>query len=179
MSLHLSKTILPLTPPSATHAFCIITSQIRSRGQICSSPSERSSSLGFRSSISTEPRSSFSCPRTSATTPTESRGSISAEAHRQSTSSDGYFPPERSDRSVSTGRTSRIRSKGSKASTLSIQHMLSAAEEHWALLENFDWSKTKLGPSERWVEAIGPLLSITFQSKTQDCLWLGDDLQLI
>jgi len=57
--------------------------------------------------------------------------------------------------------------------------MVSAAEEYWALLESFDWSKTKLGPTSGWVEAIGPLLSVTFQSKTMDSLWLGEDLVMI
>ena len=164
MTLHLTKTTIPFTPPSSTHAFCIITSQVRTHDRTCSTPSE--CSQGFRSSFSQ------SHP---ATTPTDTRTSFSTETSRLSTSTEGYFPSEKSGSSSKT----RVRMRGGKGTQLSIQHMLSAAEEHWSLLESFDWAKTKLGPSKQWVEAIGPLLSVTFQSKTMDCIWLGDDLQLI
>lgn len=160
--LYLSKTILPLTPPSTTHAFCIITSQADS-GRSPYTPSDLSSP-GLRSSIS-EVRSSFSQMQMS--TSSNPRTSISTDTSKASGSTE-YFP--------TMGGPRRTRKKDA---ALSIQHMISAADEYWQMLEAFDWSKTKLGPRETWAESIGPLLSVTFQSKSMDCIWLGEDLHLI
>lgn len=166
MMLYLSKTILPLTPPSATHSFCIITSQINSRLPVTpsdiSSPGGRSFTMDLQMSSA---RGSI---------PSVNRLSISTETSTPLRSGSGdYFPP--SERTSS----SRSRIRRGKEPALSVQHMVSAAEEFWSLLESFDWSKTKLGPREQWAEAVGPLLAVTFQSKSADCLWLGDDLQLV
>lgn len=170
-TLFLSKTMLTSTPNS----FCIVTSQIPSPDKTFSNRSEVSSP-GFRSNASSDLRGSFSTYR--ASTSSDRTASLSAtdfSTSRNASMSEGYFPS--SDRSFNT--RSRVKLRSSKEPQLSVQHMLSAADEFWHLLESFDWNKTALGPRERWVEAIGPLLSITFQSKTMDCLWLGEDLQLV
>jgi hypothetical protein len=54
-----------------------------------------------------------------------------------------------------------------------------AAEQCWELVHAIDWSQTSLGPRSEWASYVDPLLSVVFQSKTQDCLWLGKDLHLI
>jgi hypothetical protein len=57
--------------------------------------------------------------------------------------------------------------------------MHAAAEECWRRVEEIDWENTSLGPRSNWSEVVDPILSIVFQSKTQDTVWLGDDLRLI
>ncbi|KAK6907214.1 hypothetical protein I203_101204 [Kwoniella mangroviensis CBS 8507] len=52
-------------------------------------------------------------------------------------------------------------------------------EQFWQLVENIDWSKTPLGDRALWKDAIDPVLSITFESRSSDCVWLGPDLRLI
>lgn len=174
--LYLTKTILPFTPPSTAHAFCVVTSQAPTVERTASTASEVSSPRQ-RSSMSSELRSNFSQFRVSGSTDRASSfAGTDLSSSRNNSTSDGYFPPP-SER-TSSSRT-RVKMRPGKDSQLSIQNMVSAAEEHWELLESFDWSKTKLGPSEHWAETIGPLLSVTFQSKTMDALWLGEDLQLI
>jgi hypothetical protein len=49
----------------------------------------------------------------------------------------------------------------------------------WQKLESVDWSKTKLGPRSSWHDVYDGLLSIVFQSPSQDSVWLGEDLQLL
>lgn len=176
--LYLTKTILPFTPPSTTHAFCVVTSQAPTSERTASSVSDISSPH-LRSSMSSELRSNFSQFRVSGSTDRASSFALTEPStSRHNSAADGYFPhPPTSERTSSS--RSRMKLRPGKDPQLSIQHMVSAADEHWQLLESFDWSKTKLGPSEHWVETIGPLLSATFQSKTMDALWLGEDLQLI
>jgi len=168
ITLHLTKTVLPLTPPSSTHAFCIVTSQYRPQNQ----PSAELSSPTMRSSMSSDFQSSFSTQRPSS----DYRASMSTDASMNSDSTEGYFPP--SERSGSSRSRYRTRAQKEKES-VNLANMITAAEESWALLESFDWTTTKLGPTSGWVEAIGPLLSVTFQSKTMDSLWLGEDLVMI
>jgi len=172
ITLPLTKTIVPYTPPSATHAFCIVTSQSRPRDRLYHS---ELSSPGLRSSTSTEFQSSFSTHRASSVS--DMRTSVSTENSYHSGSTEGYFPPP-SDRSSNSRNRNRTRFTKEKES-VNLANMVSAAEEYWALLESFDWTKTKLGPTSGWVEAIGPLLSVTFQSKTMDSLWLGEDMIMI
>jgi hypothetical protein len=57
--------------------------------------------------------------------------------------------------------------------------MHAAAQECWRMTEQFDWASTSLGPRSGWSDAVDPILSIAFQSKTQDCIWLGEELRLI
>lgn len=176
--LYLTKTILPFTPLSTTHAFCVVTSQAPTSERTISSASELSSPR-LRSSMSSELRSNFSQFRVSGSTDRSSSfANTESTASRNNSNADGYFPQPPASERTSSSR-SRMKMRSGKEPQLSIQHMVSAADEHWQLLESFDWAKTKLGPSEHWVETIGPLLSATFQSKTMDALWLGEDLQLI
>jgi hypothetical protein len=177
-TLHLSKTVLPFTPLSTTRAFCVVTSQARRPDQSGVGAFEPSSP-GVRSSTSADLHSSFSTQRPSMSS-SELRMSVSTDMSNHSGQSDqteSYFPPA-SERSGSS--RSRYRGRAAKErESVNLANMVSAAEEYWALLEGFDWSKTKLGPTSGWVEAIGPLLSVTFQSKTMDSLWLGEDLVMI
>ncbi|WVQ64073.1 uncharacterized protein L199_002232 [Kwoniella botswanensis] len=48
-----------------------------------------------------------------------------------------------------------------------------------SLLERTDWSKTRLGPREKWSSVIEMMIEVVLRSPTQDALWLGDDFQMI
>ncbi|WWC64291.1 uncharacterized protein I303_106901 [Kwoniella dejecticola CBS 10117] len=48
-----------------------------------------------------------------------------------------------------------------------------------SLLESTDWSKTKLGPREKWSRVIETMLEVILRSPTQDALWLGEDFQML
>jgi hypothetical protein len=67
---------------------------------------------------------------------------------------------------------------GDRAEAYSAQ-LNQATTECWKLVEEFDWSKTKLGPRAEWNELYDGLLSIVFQSPSQDSVWLGEDLQIL
>jgi hypothetical protein len=54
-----------------------------------------------------------------------------------------------------------------------------ATKTCWRMVEETDWSKTKLGARANWNELYDGLLSIVFQSPSQDSVWLGEDLQLL
>ncbi|WWC73350.1 uncharacterized protein I206_107317 [Kwoniella pini CBS 10737] len=47
------------------------------------------------------------------------------------------------------------------------------------LLERTDWSKTTLGPREKWSPVIETMLEVILRSSTQDALWLGPDFQML
>ena len=181
--LHLAKTVVPLTPPSSTHAYCIITSQ--SSKDIASTSSETSTSPGLRSPFF--PESRFPTPRNRSSVAstemasTEMRTSFSSDAtlsHATEATAGSYFPQSNITRSshrpkAKAGR----RSPFSERPVLQMQ-MQTAAEACWQLVETIDWSQTKLGPRSDWDEAVDPLLAVVFQSQTQDSLWLGEDLQI-
>lgn len=174
--LHLAKTFLQSTVP--THTFCIITSQTRPNllddvSPALSSSTARTSFLSSssnRASTSTDHRTSFSTDFTSS-----SPRLVSSTTH-------SYFP---SVSTVSTASASsherRVRLKKVRREKVDLQskNMQTAAEECWQMLEDYDWSDTKLGPRSEWSDTWEVLFSVVFQSKTQDCLWLGDDLQMI
>ncbi|OCF72550.1 hypothetical protein I204_06932 [Kwoniella mangroviensis CBS 8886] len=48
-----------------------------------------------------------------------------------------------------------------------------------SLLERTDWSKTRLGPREKWSSVIEMMIEVVLRSPTQDALWLGEDFQMI
>lgn len=171
LTLHLSKTILPFTPPSSTYAFCVITSQAQ-RYSTLSIPLE-DQSPGIQSSISTDLRSSLSSSRASAST--GQRTSISngpGSTGSRSESTDGYFP------NPNTSKRTKFKLRMEKPPAVA-PNMSAVAEEYWALFDSVDWSKTKLGHQDNWLDVIGPMMSVIFQSKTQDCIWLGEDLHQI
>ncbi len=170
--LHLAKTVVPLSPASSTHAFCVVTSQ--SRVQCPASTSSDTSSSG--------PHIPFNRHRSSAAS-MDMRTSFSTDvsADATSASSGSYFPASgSSQRSFDRRQKSKLgrRSPISDRPVLQMQ-IQSAAEECWQLVESIDWSKTKLGPRSEWAELVDPLLAVTFQSKTQDSVWLGEDLQIL
>jgi len=183
--LHLTKTVVPLTPPSSTHAFCVVTSQVRSRKT--STISEHSaSSTDFTPSVSSALDHSYATSRW-ASTSSDLHTSVSTEASSSPLSARGtapgsYFPPpSRSSRSSQQDlrERSKLRSKTTAIEPIPVAQMQSAADECWAMMDSVDWSQTSLGPRAQWIDTIDPLLSVIFQSKTADCLWLGKDLTLI
>jgi len=171
VTLHLAKTILPLTPPSLTHAFCIITSQARRR-RPASTPSDSSSpnsiQAGSTYSAMMEPRPPLN----------EARSSFSTEATSSPSELIGsYFPSS----SSTSSRDRRQRSKvGRQLSLDSLPlQMTAASEEMWRLMDGVDWSKTALGPRDIWSKYLDSLISVAFQSQTTDSIWLGRDLHII
>lgn len=105
--------------------------------------------------------------------------SLSLE-HSSGRSSGGSYFPSQSQRSSSA----RVRSyRGRQASVDNAEaynaQMTEAASACWQMVEQVDWSKTKLGPRSEWKEDFDGLLSIVFQSPSQDSLWIGEDLQLL
>ncbi|ORY23447.1 hypothetical protein BCR39DRAFT_349936 [Naematelia encephala] len=178
--LHLAKTMVPLTPPSSTHSFCVITSQVQGSLPV-TTPSETSASPEDHSASSTSlqnPRSTTTDTRTSISTDVGS--SISDKVSPVAAGVGSYFP---TTSNPGSGRSARTRSKGGKrapyADKSSAKYMQTALEECWAMMDGFDWAATELGPREHWAEGVDPLLSVTFQSQTQDVIWLGDELRLL
>jgi hypothetical protein len=47
------------------------------------------------------------------------------------------------------------------------------------MVDAIDWAKTCMGPRANWAAVIDPILSLIFESKSQDCLWLGEDLHML
>jgi hypothetical protein len=166
--LNLARTVVPLSPPSSTHAFCVITSQ---RDRVSTPSDHLLQDQGRSSTASTG--SYFNDPRTSLSTdvgPSVSEaGTAGAEL-----GSTGSYGVGRSSRAKSKRR---IRPSEHQAATQELMH--AAAEECWRRVEEIDWEGTSLGPRSNWSEVVDPILSIVFQSKTQDTVWLGDDLRLI
>ncbi|WVW79980.1 hypothetical protein I302_101953 [Kwoniella bestiolae CBS 10118] len=269
-SLYLAKTILPLSPPSTTHAFCVITSQKineasppttsttsspRLSWSNLTSPTERPSNPNLRSSASTQFRNTLegkrqhrqsdtSQGRSSSFSSSADTGSSGNLDHRNSTST-GYRSsfdvgpsasqagsPSNTPGPVTTpslslnpnpnpdsnthsyfsnsiwgtsgksstkfkeekekdreGSSDKIRSRssrrrdsphGSRVPSLQARAPNDNQADHfWQLVETIDWSKTPLGDRSSWRDVIDPLLSVTFESRSSDCLWLGPELQLM
>ncbi|OCF34679.1 hypothetical protein I316_03722 [Kwoniella heveanensis BCC8398] len=206
VALYLAKTVLPLSPPSPTHAFCVITSQpvTPSFTSNLTSPTERMASPGIRSSFAmTSPRSvedRFAEHRGSADT---QASSISASdrfsEHRQSSSTSfrssvdvgpsasevgspsnqiagSYFGSALTSRDERTRAKSRRRSPHGRSPPLPVENQTAP---WWRLVEEVDWANTPMGPRSKWKDTLDPLLSVTFESRTSDCCWLGPDLRLL
>lgn len=172
--LNLARTVVPLSPPSSTHAFCVITSQ---RDRV-STPSDQLVQDKARSSTAST-GSYFADPRTSLSTdvgPSVSEAGTGAGTAGAELGSTGSYGVGRSSRAKSKRR---IRPSPSEHQAATQELMHAAAEECWRRVEDIDWESTSLGPRSSWSEVVDPILSIVFQSKTQDTVWLGDDLRLI
>ena len=171
ITLNLARAFVPLSPISAAHQYCVIMAQpapsyvapARGSESTIVSPNHRSStstdvsyfdaiSNGFRDSFSSDPGD-----------PTISPSMRSTESVSKSAGSS----------------RSRLRRRPQPTAGLSDVQLARAAEHCWELVHSMDWSKTALGPRSEWASYVDPLLSVVFQSKTQDCLWLGKDLHLI
>lgn len=106
---------------------------------------------------------------------------FSADTSTGRSSTDSYFP-NRSNRNSSA----RVRpfSKGNRTSPgdtgeAYTAQMTEAAASCWDMVNKFDWAKTKLGPRSEWKDDFDALLSIVFQSPSQDAIWIGEDLQVL
>lgn len=199
VTLHLAKTILPLSPPSASQSFCILTSQYINKPEsftpsisssdVLFSPLPRFSQTFSRSSsFSSNPRRSIDVP---ASLPGH-RGSATSTSSNLRSSVDltspnsEYSPPSREQSTYFTHRFAVREERPSVRRRRSPPNSFkrskppeSHAQDCWDLVENFDWSKTALGPREQWMDALDPVLAITFESRTADCAWLGPDLELV
>ncbi|WVR03976.1 hypothetical protein IAU60_000975 [Kwoniella sp. DSM 27419] len=213
VTLHLAKTMLPLSPPSTTHAFCIITSQrVVPDWSSVTSPTERGPSNILRSSFalsnssgegnrpashrdSTGTRGSstsvsmsdrFSDYRLSSATSFKTSIDLGSPASavasptpsRQQAS---YFaqtltsePERREDRP--RHKSGRRRSPQGRTTPSIVE---SQTAPWWERVEKLDWAKTPLGERSKWRDTLDPLLSVTFESRTADCCWLGPDLRLV
>ncbi|WVQ73808.1 hypothetical protein IAR50_003389 [Cryptococcus sp. DSM 104548] len=203
-TLQLAKTMLPLSQSTGRHSLCILTSQVHDRPKAVT-PSTSSStdraSPGLSATTSPFPRSSSfaSNPSRAVDMP---RPTIDTRSSTTSTSSlrssiDMTSPEPTSSLSQPPLRTltpygqtlpvqddrprSRIRRRSPRGTKLPSRPkpVESQAGESWRMVETYDWSKTAIGPREQWMDAIDPVLAITFESRTQDCVWLGPDLQLL
>lgn len=199
VTLHLAKTILPLSPPSSSQSLCILISQyidkpesfappISSGDILFSSLSRLSQTFSRSSSFSSNPRKSIDVPASLS----EHRGSATSTSSNLRSSIDLTSPnsqPSPLNREQSTyfthgsatreERPSVRRRRSLPISMTRPKPLESHAQECWDLVENFDWSKTALGPREQWMDALDPVLAITFESRTADCAWLGPDLELV
>ncbi|WWC60138.1 uncharacterized protein I303_102702 [Kwoniella dejecticola CBS 10117] len=134
-----------------------------------------SSSSGFRTSIDVE--SSVSQIGSPSTTP----GSMSNASSYFSTSLLGESTRE-NDKIRLRSSTRRRTSPSGNRMSISAQPRTSndnETQQFWQMIENIDWSKTPLGDRSLWKDALDPLLSVTLESKSSDCVWLGPDLRLI
>lgn len=114
------------------------------------------------------------------TTSTERPSSVasSGESYFPSNNSNSNSHNQRSTVKLRSSRNSSKRSVGERAEAYSAQ-MNIATKTCWQMVEEFDWSKTKLGARANWNELYDGLLSIVFQSPSQDSVWLGEDLQIL
>lgn len=187
ITLTLAKTIMPL---SSSHVYSIVTAQTRRS----STGSDSSSSPGLRSFASGDLKIGGSS-RKGGAWDSESRGS-SFSTEYSSVSSGGmspgsYFAHAPIPYRVTAGGTSsslaplssdgikRHRRKVERPKETGYISVHADANEMWDLVEKTDWSTTWLGPRSGWTDFMDPILSICFQSKTQDSVWIGEDLQLI
>lgn len=106
--------------------------------------------------------------------------SVHSADQSSSRSSNGSYFPSHSQRSSSARvrNSQRRRSPEDNGEAYTMQ-MAEAAQTCWRLMAQVDWSKTILGPRSEWKGEIDTLLSLVFQSPSQDALWLGEDLQII
>lgn len=101
---------------------------------------------------------------------TERQGSVAS-------SGESYFPNNRSSSNkVRSSRNKRSVGDRGEAYTAQLNH---ATAQCWRMVEEYDWSKTKLGARADWNELYEGLLAIVFQSPSQDAVWLGEDLQIL
>lgn len=99
--------------------------------------------------------------------------------HSSGRSSNGSYFPSQSQRSSSA----RVRGQRDRQSTgegieAYNNQMTEAARTCWQMVEEIDWSNTKLGPRSGWREEFDGYLSLVFQSPSQDAVWLGEDLTM-
>ncbi|WVF66906.1 hypothetical protein IAT40_001649 [Kwoniella sp. CBS 6097] len=206
VTLHLAKTVLPLSPPSPTHVFCIITSQqvASTTTSNVTSPTERVLPHSVRSSLSMVPSHSV------AERFAEHRGSLDTRA--SSSSNSDRFSEHRLSSGSSFRPSADVGSSASQAGSPSIQsggsyfgsaltsredrprarsrrksphgrlppgNAESQAAPWWRMVEEVDWATTPMGPRSAWKDKLDPLLSVAFESRSSDCIWLGPDLRLL
>ena len=113
-------------------------------------------------------------------TSTNRSGASTERGGSVSSSGESYFPPNSARSSSNKLRLSRTskRSVGDRTEAFTAQMNLATAT-CWQKIDSVDWSKTKLGPRSGWNEVFDGLLSIVFQSPSQDSVWLGEDLQIL
>lgn len=196
--LRLAKTTIPLSPPSSSHVFCIITSQstpapkypkrTNSNSTVSPAPLSSASSDTTTTSYFDHQRASLDSSSTEPVSATSSDERDSRDADHNgawkaaevSADMRGKIRSQGKDNMSVTSSERRKRRQGRwrprSADALSFQVLRTHAEECWALVHSIDWSKTSLGPRSTWATLIDPLLSIVFESRSQDCLWLGDEL---
>jgi hypothetical protein len=164
--LSLTKTIAPITPPSSTHAFCIITAQpIR--------PTSDTGSSNYRSSLPdiTHRGSNLSDPRNSySTNMTSPSGFQSPNLDNE----ESYFPNPLKQARRQRSRPSRLPSDPEPA--FSPTRIQTEATKYWDWLEQIDWASTSMGPRMYWGESLDPVISIVFQSSTADSVMIGRDM---
>jgi hypothetical protein len=117
---------------------------------------------------------------TRVSTSTEYSTASAGERTGSTASSGSYFPANSARSSSNRVRASRSskRSMGERAEAYTAQ-MNDATATCWDWVANVDWSKTQLGPRSGWNDLYDGLLSIVFQSPSQDSIWLGEDLQIL
>jgi hypothetical protein len=121
-------------------------------------------------------------PNRTSTSSSMDQSTMSTErASSVASSGESYFPANNSrSNSSNKMRSSRNskRSVGDRAEAYNAQ-MNHDTATCWKMVDEFDWSKTKLGARANWNELYDGLLAIVFQSPSQDAVWLGEDLQIL
>lgn len=203
-TIRLSKTVIPLSPPSSSHSFCIVTSQLVSRPtHIVRTMSNNTISPAPHSSASSDVTTTSYFDNRRVGEMRSQRDSVSTSSTEQSPSVDSSMGDRKSmdadahgawavkkkvnskDDKSSSGSSGRRKGRNGErwkppvADSLSALRLQTNAEACWALVHSIDWSKTSLGPRADWAESIDPLLSIVFESDSQAALWVGDDVHLL
>lgn len=161
ITLNLARSLVPLSPISASFQYCVITTQ--------PAPAYVAPSRGSESTIVSPNHRSSTSTDVSYFDTASFRDSFSSASDSQSPSVNS------AGRSIGSSR----RRRPQPSAGLSEVQLAKAAEQCWEAVHSVDWASTELGPRSQWASYIDPLLSIVFQSKTQDCLWLGKDLHII
>ena len=73
--------------------------------------------------------------------------------------------------------TAEDRSQGTASSIVS--SLFAGGGEMGALMRSFDWSRTPLGPAERWSQSLGTAVSTCLRSRFPILVWWGRDLVML
>ncbi|ORX36287.1 hypothetical protein BD324DRAFT_628177 [Kockovaella imperatae] len=205
VKLDLSKTSLPILPACSTHYFCIVTSQPRSQRPQSSysittfspplpepSVSPKSSPVPVarrRSSRDSTLRTSFTPPEEDFVEHDEGEDTFPSGVVTPTPPHEGATTPVNDQRSGSSSSGATSRQVESKHRTKTrrqpqetgpnVRQMETSADKYWALVDNYDWASTAIGPRDGWKDVVDPLISVAFQSNAMECIWLGKGLQLI
>jgi hypothetical protein len=107
------------------------------------------------------------------------QSSLSFENSSSRSSGGSYFPSHSQRSSSARVRNHRNRQTTANYNEAYNSQMTEAASACWRMVEQVDWSNTKMGPRSSWKADFDGYLSLVFQSPSQDAVWMGEDLNLV